>query len=123
MIKVLVIDDDLISRKTVVQAMEETGRMVIQSSNGKHGWETLWENPDINLVITDIMMPDMDGRELLYIIRGNQQFEKLPVLLVSGVSDEAELGALVKLGGPTKYLRKPLDRKLLLAAAAELLTT
>lgn len=118
--KVLVIDDDLITRKTVVKNVESLGFVAIQSSNGKHGWETLWENPDITLVITDIMMPDMDGRELLRVLRGNQTFQSLPVIVMSGISRESEVKDLLNLGYAC-FCRKPLDVPELKARVNELL--
>ena len=106
--KVLVIDDDVITRKMLVKSVEKLGYFVIQSSNGRHGWETLWENPDIGLVITDMMMPDMDGREFMKVVRGNQIFESLPVLIVSGVSSEADVADLLALGHAC-FCKKPLN--------------
>lgn len=120
--KVLVIDDDLITRKTVVKNVESLGFVAIQSSNGKHGWETLWENPDISLVITDVMMPDMDGRELLKILRGNQTFQTLPVIIMSGVSDQSEVQDLLNLGSSC-FCKKPLDTPELKRRVNELLNT
>ncbi len=106
--KVLVIDDDIITRRMLVKNVENLGYVVVQSSNGRHGWETLWENPDIDLVITDLMMPDMDGREFMKIVRGNQTFQSLPVLLVSGVSSEVDVADLLEFGH-AKFLKKPLN--------------
>ena len=120
--KVLVIDDDLITRKTVVRNVESLGFTAIQSSNGKHGWETLWENPDISLVITDLMMPDMDGRELMRILRGNQTFQTLPVIIMSGVIDESEVKDLLNLGS-SLFCKKPLDTPQLKRCMTELLET
>ena len=106
MIKVLVIDDDLLTRKVLASMIEKLGYCAILSGNGKHAWETLWENPDISLVITDMMMPDMDGRELVQIIRGNQAFQELPVILVSGVLEKEEVESVMKLGH-CSFCRKP----------------
>lgn len=106
--KVLVIDDDVIARKIVCRNLEACGYTVIQSSNGKHGWETLWENRDIQLVVTDMMMPDMDGAELLRTLRGNMEFEELPVVLVSGVASAADVTPLLEMG-PTVFCSKPLN--------------
>ena len=106
MIKVLVIDDDILTRKVLASMVERMGHCAIQSGNGKHAWETLWENPDMALVITDLMMPDMDGSELVQIIRGNQAFHELPIILVSGVVEMEQVEAIMKLGG-CFFCRKP----------------
>ena len=106
--KILVIDDDILTRKVLSNMVEKMGHWAILSSNGKHAWETLWENPDIALVITDMMMPDMDGRELAQIIRGNQAFYDLPLLLVSGVIEQSEVESILKLGH-CEFCRKPVS--------------
>ena len=106
MVKVLVIDDDILTRKVLSSMVEKLGYCVIQSGNGKHAWETLWENPDIALVVTDMMMPDMDGGELAQVIRGNQAFHELPIILVSGVVEMKEIDAIIKLGG-CSFCKKP----------------
>lgn len=106
MIKIIVIDDDILTRKVLSSMVEKMGYCVIQSANGKHAWETLWENPDIALVVTDMMMPDMDGSELVQVIRGNQAFQDLPIILVSGVVDPEDVEAVLKLGNCT-FCKKP----------------
>lgn len=104
--KVLVIDDDPLARKIVASVVEKMGHIAIQSSNGRHAWETLWDNSDISLLVTDMMMPDMDGRELMHIVRGNQAFLELPVIILSGVVDEGEVEDLLNLGHCV-FCRKP----------------
>lgn len=106
--KTLVIDDDVIGRKILVKALESLGHWVIQSGNGRHGWETLWENQDTALVVTDMLMPDMDGGELTRLIRGNSLFEDLPIVIISGVVAESELDNLIKLP-KVSFLPKPID--------------
>lgn len=118
--KILIIDDDIISRKMLATTVEKMGFITIQSSNGRHGWETLFENPDITLVITDMMMPDMDGKELLHILRGNESYANLPVILISGVASESEISTLLGLG-PTRFLAKPLNIKRLAEMVHEIL--
>ena len=105
--KILVIEDDVVTRSMLSKLVESLGHVAIQSCDGRQGWETLWENRDISLVITDMMMPDMDGRELIQILRGNEEFRALPVIIVSGVLSEQEVAPLVKLGNCT-FLPKPI---------------
>jgi len=118
--KVLIIDDDSLARKILVKALEKMGHVTIQSGNGKHAWETIYENDDIGLVVTDLMMPDMDGRELLQILRGNQAFASLPVLMVSGVVGEEALQGVMHLGH-CRFCPKPLDLESLKKKVNELL--
>ena len=108
--KVLIIDDDKINRQILARGVEKMGFVVIQSANGKHGWETLCENDDISCIITDMVMPDMDGRELVYLIRYNQKFKELPVLVISGVFSSEELDPILQISpSSTFFLAKPVD--------------
>lgn len=112
--KVLVIDDDRVSRDLVSHLVEKLGYATIQSSNGRHAWETLWENNDINFVITDMAMPDMDGRELIHLIRSNESVRDIPVIILSGCFSVEELAPLVKISPErTLFISKPIDLKIL----------
>lgn len=106
--KTLIIDDDITTRKVLGDAIEDLGMCAVQSGNGRHGWETLWENPDISLVVTDMMMPDMDGEELIRLIRGNSAFNRIPIVIVSGVANPKTIEELVRLG-PCVFCEKPID--------------
>ena len=70
---ILVIDDDKVTRKVIVGALDRLGLKSIQCENGREGWELLWESNEVNLVITDMVMPDMDGRELVHLIRSQEE--------------------------------------------------
>lgn len=108
--KILIIDDDKINRKIIARGVEQLGLVAVQCANGKQGWEALCENEDICYVITDILMPDMDGRELLYLIRYHDQFKDLPVLIISGVFSSDELSAILQISPEnTFFLAKPID--------------
>jgi len=117
--KILVVEDDLITRKIIARGVEDLGYVAIQSCNGRQAWETLWENNDICLIITDMMMPDMDGRELIQIVRGNQQVSSLPIIIVSGVLTPKDVESLLKLP-PCKFIGKPIDMQDLKDAIASM---
>ena len=119
--KILIIDDDKINRQILARAVEKMGLIVIQSANGKHGWETLSENEDISCVITDMVMPDMDGRELVYLIRYNEKFKDIPVLIISGVFSSEELDPILQISPRnTFFLAKPIDIAALKKSVSEL---
>jgi two-component system chemotaxis response regulator CheY len=80
----------------------------LQSSNGRRAWELIDDNPDIHLVITDLVMPEMDGRELLTVLRADSRFETLPILVVSAYAGVREVAGLLELGADA-FLSKPLD--------------
>ena len=112
--KVLVIDDDRVSRDLLAHMVEKLGFVAIQSGNGRHGWETLWENNDISFVITDMAMPDMDGRELVHLIRNDESVQDIPVIIISGCFSSEELGPLLEISPErTLFIAKPVDPKTL----------
>lgn len=114
--KVLIIDDDRTSRLLLKHVLEKMGYSVIQSGNGRHGWETLWENLDIAFVITDMMMPDMDGRELIHLIRQDEEQKDLPVIILSGCFGVDEVKPIMQISPDrTFFLNKPLDRETLIS--------
>jgi len=106
--KVLVAEDDAASRRLVVKCIERLGYIAVQASNGRRALSMLMDNPDIRLLITDIMMPEMDGRELVGILRGNEQFVRLPVIMISAVAELPDLEGILKLGA-VRFVQKPID--------------
>ena len=70
MAKVLVVDDDRTARATVAGGIELAGHTTIQAADGERAYAILEDNPDVGMVVTDVLMPRMDGRELVRILRG-----------------------------------------------------
>ncbi len=106
--KILVAEDDEISRDIIVKLVESLGYIAIQSSNGKNALAVLLDNPDIRLLICDVMMPELDGMMLIKILRGKQNYETFPIIIISGVAALNEINHLLELG-PAIFLDKPLD--------------
>lgn len=110
MAKVLIAEDDRISQKLAVKIVEGMGHDAYVSPHGKHAYEALMACNDFDMLLTDIMMPEMDGRQLIQTLRGDQQFMELPIVIMSAVVGIGEISNLLKLGA-TLFLAKPLDRK------------
>ncbi len=110
MAKVLIAEDDRISQKLAVKIVEGMGHHAYVSPHGKHAYEALMASNDFDMLLTDIMMPEMDGRQLIQTLRGDQQFMDLPIVIMSAVVGIGEISNLLKLGA-TLFLAKPLDRK------------
>lgn len=110
MAKILIAEDDRISQKLAVKIVEEMGHQAYVSPHGKHAYETLTAANDFDLLLTDIMMPEMDGQQLIKTLRGDQQFADLPIIIMSAVVGLNDISNLLKLGA-TLFLAKPLDRE------------
>ncbi len=92
---VLVIDDTTLARESVSKLLEYEGFTAIRACNGKEAYATLYDQtPDV--VLLDLMMPEMDGITFLRMIRRSPQWEHLPVIVLTGVTDDDKLIARAK---------------------------
>ena len=110
--KILIVDDDASSRHMLKKMVESMGFITFQSSNGKKALDIIYDNPDIALLITDIMMPELDGKSLINILRGHEKFARLPIIVVSGVVGVGELNDIMDMGH-LRFLQKPVDINIL----------
>lgn len=113
MSRILIAEDDRVSQRLAVAIVESMGHTAFVSPNGKHAYEALKAENKFDILITDIMMPEMDGRDLIQTLRGDSQFQKLPIIIMSAVVGVRDIAGLLKLGA-TRFLAKPLDKEELL---------
>ena len=103
---VLIVDDAISLRQTLSLTLQKYGYQVIQAQNGIEALEQLQKNSEIQLVISDLEMPRMNGFELLSNIRKTPQIAKMPVVILSSRSAEKHRQLAQNLGA-TAYLTKP----------------
>ena len=108
--KVLVIDDEPPIRKLLRMGLATQGYQILEAPNGKTGLELLSQAPD--LVILDLGLPDIQGHELLRMIRGRNQ--SVPIVVLSSRGDEAGKVQALDLGADD-YVTKPFGMDELLA--------
>ncbi len=106
--KVLVADDDLVTRKVLVKYLMGKGLDVIQASDGFRARAVLEDNPDIRLLISDVLMPVIDGRELISGLRRDKRFDGLQVLVMSATVGVGEIRKLLEMGA-SRFLAKPIN--------------
>lgn len=109
MAKILIAEDDRVSQKLAASLVENEGHAAFVSPNGRHAYEALKVN-SFDLLLTDIMMPEMDGRQLILALRGDATLRRLPVIIMSAVVGVGEIAELLKTGA-TFFLAKPLSAK------------
>jgi CheY-like chemotaxis protein len=97
MATVLVIDDDADTRDLTARYLKRAGHATVEAANG---WEALiaLDQQPIDLILLDVMMPGMDGKTFLQILRDGQFHRDIPVIAVSALSPEAVRARLGKLG-------------------------
>ena len=120
MANILVIDDDPTIRTVFQRYLEKQGYVVRVAANGREGLRLMETEPP-DLVITDIMMPETDGLEVLMAIRS--MYSAVPVIAISGGMRSAPMDFLpmAKKFGAHKILYKPVELGDLLAVVEELL--
>ena len=104
----LIVDDDVRNVFALTSALEGHGMQVIFAENGREGIETLDANADVDLVLMDIMMPEMDGYETMRAIRLDEQFAQLPIIALTAKAMKGDREQCVA-AGASDYITKPVD--------------
>jgi len=108
-INVLLVEDSAMIRKYEKNILKILNLNVFEAANGKEALKIL-EEEEINLVITDIEMPEKNGIELVKDIRKNYQMDVLPILVVSGEKDIYNAIKILKLGA-NDFIKKPFEKE------------
>ena len=112
--KVLIVDDDARNSFALTTVLENHDMIVSVAYNGHEALSSLADVPEIDLVIMDIMMPEMDGYETMQKIRQDPRFEKLPIIALTAKSMKDDKAKCLE-AGANDYLSKPLDTDKLLS--------
>jgi len=108
--RVLVVDDDPVIIELLVSALAEAGVEIYTANNGREGLQQFYaQRPD--LVISDVMMPDMDGWEICRIIR---QLSDVPIIILTIQADDTQIIRGLD-SGADDYITKPFNAKVVLA--------
>ncbi|GGP17652.1 response regulator [Silvimonas iriomotensis] len=112
--KIMVVDDDVRNIFALTSALEPKGAQIIIGRNGRDALEKLDTDPEIDLVLMDIMMPEMDGYTAMRQIRADERFARLPIIAVTAnaMRDDQEKCLAA---GANDYLAKPIDLDKLLS--------
>jgi CheY-like chemotaxis protein/signal transduction histidine kinase/HAMP domain-containing protein len=112
--KILIVDDDMRNVFALSSLLEDKGMLTIVGKDGKEGLQKLKENNDIDLVLMDIMMPEMDGYEATREIRKQSKYEHLPVIALTAKAMKEDREKCIE-AGANDYLSKPVDTEKLLS--------
>ena len=106
--KVLMVDDDMRNVFSLKKILEERGIHIVVGKNGRDGIDRLNENPDVDLVLMDIMMPEMNGFEAMEEIRKERRFRDLPIIALTAKAMKGDRAKCIE-AGANDYLAKPVD--------------
>jgi CheY-like chemotaxis protein/signal transduction histidine kinase/HAMP domain-containing protein len=112
--RILIVDDDVRNVFALTSVLESSGMNVLYAENGREGIETLRANPDVDLVLMDIMMPEMDGYEAIRAIRDDDAFRQLPIISLTAKAMKGDREKSIR-AGASDYIVKPVDTDQLLS--------
>jgi CheY-like chemotaxis protein len=110
---VLLTDDDLRNTFALSKLLKAHGMEIVIADNGQMALDKLKENPAIELVIMDIMMPIMDGYQAMHAIRAQYEYKDLPIITLTARAMPEEQEKCME-AGANDYLTKPVDIERLL---------
>ncbi|MEI3796954.1 MULTISPECIES: response regulator [unclassified Chitinophaga] len=105
---VLLADDDMRNVFSISALLEEQGISVLTAADGREALEVLHQHPTLNLVLMDIMMPEMDGYEAMQQIRADARFQQLPVIALTAKAMAGDRQKCLE-AGASDYIAKPVD--------------
>ncbi len=112
--KILLVDDDVRNVYALMSFLEQYNMDITFAENGRESLEILEENSDFNLVLMDIMMPEMDGYEAIKRIRAIPQFYSLPIIALTAKAMKEDREKCIQ-AGASDYIVKPFDPEQLIS--------
>jgi CheY-like chemotaxis protein len=112
--KIVIVDDDVRNVFALTSVLEAHGMDVLYAENGKEGIELLRRTEDVNLVLMDIMMPELDGYETTRAIRAEDAFKQLPIICLTAKAMKGDRERAIA-AGASDYITKPVDTDQLLS--------
>jgi len=106
--KVLIVDDDIRNIYSLTNVLEEEGLTCLTAENGKAAVQALNNNPGIDIVLMDVMMPEMDGYDATREIRKHDKFMKLPIIALTAKAMKGDREKCLS-AGMSDYISKPVN--------------
>ena len=119
MVNILVVEDDEALRRVICTVLDKHGYTTFPAIDGENALDIL-DSSHIDLIISDVMMPNMDGWDTLKAIRQNKRFSEIPVIMITALNEEQKEISGLKFGADD-YIVKPFILPNLLARIEALL--
>jgi CheY-like chemotaxis protein/signal transduction histidine kinase/HAMP domain-containing protein len=112
--RVLIADDDVRNVYALTSVLESNGMEVLFAENGREAMELLRSHPEVDLVLMDLMMPELDGYEAMRVIRAQPGWERLPIIALTAKAMKGDREKSIE-AGASDYVTKPVDTDQLLS--------
>ena len=106
--KVLLVDDDVELVELMTKVLEEDGRFEVRVANNGFDAGMMVKDYQPDLIVLDVMLPDINGKEVCHRVRADQSLEDVRILCISGMIEDDKIQEL-KLSGADHFLHKPFD--------------
>ena len=116
-LKILVVDDESRMRKLVKDFLTRAGYQVLEAQDGEEAVDTFYSTKGINLLVLDVMMPKMDGWE---VVKESRKVSKVPIIMLTAKDQEQDELLGFELG-VDEYISKPFSPKILVARVEAIL--
>lgn len=118
---ILVVDDEPVARRLMGAILRKHGFETVELASGKEAVDFLQGSGHASLIVSDVLMPDMDGFDMLRFLRSDERFKKIPVILVTALNDTESVMKGVELGAQD-YVSKPVSAPRLVAKVEKILS-
>jgi len=109
----LVVDDDIRNIFAMTSLLEHQKIQVLSAESGREALEMLQKNQDVDIVLMDIMMPEMDGYDTMRAIRRKKIFNSIPIIALTAKAMKGDREKCIE-SGASDYITKPVDTEQLL---------
>jgi CheY-like chemotaxis protein len=115
---VLIVEDEYAIADLLEMALTDRGYRIVKAANGRQGLECLAQGPVPDLIISDLMMPVLDGAGMLQSIRQTEQHRDIPCIIISSIPEAAVRARIDRYAG---FIRKPFQLSALIQLVASVL--
>ena len=109
MTKILIVDDSATMRKIIMRVLRQADLKVdeiLEAGNGVEGLKVMVNDPDIDMILSDVNMPEMNGIEFVKAVRTKHKKDSLPVVMITTEGGEAMVAKAIE-AGANDYVTKP----------------
>jgi CheY-like chemotaxis protein len=118
---IIVVDDEPVTRRLMGTVLRKHNFEVIELGSGKDALDFLQGHGPVDLIVSDVLMPEMDGFDMLRFVRADERFKKVPVVLATSLNDPESVLKGIELGAQD-YVTKPVSPSVLVAKVKRILS-